>query len=409
MSNVNPKADQPIVDNPIRAALEAAVAGKDPEKEVYGKDTGMFEGNDLEDDYQPIESGTSPLEELEASLDQESDPNSEPESDPKDEVEDSQQLAGQEDQDLLSQVENSEVGDSDSKSDIETITVKGEFSDENPEGRGRTKVKIDYSDREAIKKAYVEAAGMRRAFTKANREAKSHKDTQAKLDSLQGDWDKIEEAWSSDGVKGIVSILSQNNPNAWQEAVDAEIEQRNFIAQMSPEDRYKYDLNLQQEAASKKETELEKKYQDLYNKQLQAEERAQEKKLESQLHPTFDRYRFAGKLGDAVAEAEFDESMWLKVTNRLAQYPEDKELTQAIIDKEFRTVANRMRKHLNVQVEKKLKKAVNNQKAEASKRAQVIASKGLSGSGAKREFVENMKKGDFRAGFMDIIQGKVKL
>ena len=83
------------------------------------------------------------------------------------------------------------------------------------------------------------------------------------------------------------------------------------------------------------------------------------KVLESTVHPSFDRYRFADKLGDANTEAMFDEMLWNSALKRLEPYEEKGiPLTSDLVEKEFKAVSVALRKQINVQAEKKAAKAV---------------------------------------------------
>ncbi len=145
----------------------------------------------------------------------------------------------------------------------------------------------------------------------------------------------------------------------------------------------------------KRELASERQQREAFQNQIaQEKEQAEIRSLESKLQPAFDRYRFAGKLGDEATENLYDESIWIKVRGRLSEYPDEVELTQAIIDKEFRTVYNAFKKHIKVQTEKQLKKTVENKKAQTAKRARVAAKKGLSGQSTQKKILESLKGGN---------------
>ncbi len=287
--------------------------------------------------------------------------------------------------------ETSELSIPDSKSkdselsDIEELLVKG------VEGR-KQKLKIDYSDRKAIKQAFVKAAGMRKFQAERDATLKTHQTLQKEHDGLKSDFQKIEKAFEEHGAKGIVELLG--GEEAWKQAVDDELSHRDYVNNLSADEKYQLEMKKRDEQYQK-QLEAEKSKREEFQKQIEEKEaQASLKELESKLHPAFDRYRFAGKLGDTSTENLYDEAIWTKVKQRLGEYPETLELSQAAIDKEFRTVANMFRKHIKAQTEKQVKKTVEKKKTETAQRAQVAAKKGLSGSTQQRKILESLRDGN---------------
>jgi hypothetical protein len=281
---------------------------------------------------------------------------------------------------------NSEAKMNDSSiQDIEEILVKG------PEGR-KQKLKVDYSDRKAIKQAFMKAAGMRKFQAERDAALKTHQELSKEHDGLKQDFGKIEKAFEEHGPKGIVELIG--GEDAWQKAVDDELAHRDYVSNLSADEKYQLELKKRDEQYQKQLT-VEKTKREEFQKQIEEREaQAELQKLESKLHPAFDRYRFAGKLGDTATENLYDEAIWSKVKERLAEYPDTLELNQAAIDKEFRTVASMFRKHIKTQTEKQVKKTVEKKKTETAQRAQVAAKKGLSGSTQQKRMLDSLRKGD---------------
>ncbi len=286
----------------------------------------------------------------------------------------------------------------DSEKDIEEFFVKG------PNGR-KQKVKIDYSDRKAIKKAHQLAAGMRKFQVERDAKNKLIKPLEdafnqqiteeviTEIVSLKKDFDRLESVFSEKGAKGLVTLLGGGD-EAWQKAVEEELEHREYVNNLTAEEKYQLEMKKVREEADTK-LAAEKKQREQFQQQVESErEHAELRALESKLHPAFERYRFAGKLGDTETENLYDEAIWEKVKKRLAEYDDNIELNQAVIDKHFREVSNKFRKHIKTQAEKKFKKTVENKKAETAQRAQVAAKKGLSGSTQQRKILESLKQGN---------------
>lgn len=269
--------------------------------------------------------------------------------------------------------------------DIETVFLKG------AEGR-KQKLEINYSDRKAIKQAFVKAAGMRKFQAERDKALTSYKELEESHKGLKDDFDKIEKAFEANGPKGIVELLGGSE--AWEKAVNDELEHREYVNNLSAEEKFKLEMQKRDEAYQSQLT-AERMQREAFQKQVQEEKEAAElQKLEAKLHPAFDRYRFAGKLGDPATENLYDEAIWGKVKQRLGEYDDSIELSQAVIDKEFRTVSNMFKKHIKQQAEKQVQKTVENKKVETAQRAQVAAKKGLSGSTTQRKILESLTSGN---------------
>lgn len=314
----------------------------------------------------------------------------------------------------LSDLDDSEESDSESllnkldseakpetTSDIEFIKVTDET------GRKR-KVKIDYTDRKSIANAFKQAAGMRKFQAERDKVKTEFADIQGKYQELNDVYGKLNSAWEEGGVKAVVNLLG-GSEDAWEKAVAEDAAHKAYLENLTPNEKIKLEME-ERERKYQSQLEAERKQRELFESKIaEKEEQAALQSLESKLYPAFDRYRFAGKLGDEVIEHQFDEAIWDKVSRRLAEYPDDVELTQAIVDKEFRTVANNFRKMVNIQTEKKVQKTIENKKVDASQRAQVAAKKGLKTTGSAQQFVSDIKGGNLASAFNALMNGKVKL
>lgn len=376
----------PVVDDPIKVAMDAIIAGKDPAAEVYGSNVKGFERGPSDNDESESEERPNPLDTIEETGTDESDDTPTASSFPKAE------------RTSLDNVKESSK--TSNNKNIEELFVKG------PEGK-RQAIKIDYSNKEDIKQAYLKAAGMQKFRHERDVVQKNFQKVETEYKSIKADIDKLEDIFKNQGAKGVV--LALGGENKLKELVDAEIRHREYLGSLTPNEKYQLEAKQHQELADKRTKEVQDKYERMLSDLQAKEEQATTRSLESRLHPSFDRYRFAGRLGDEVAEHRLDKTIWSEVTERLAQYPDDVELTQGIIDREFRTVAQELQKVINVQAEKKVVKTVDKKKAEATRAAQITARKGLSTSGDKERFVDSIKSGDILSALGLMNNGKVKL
>lgn len=368
----------------IRELLKQTVEGKDPEQVAYGTSGRIDDSAAREFDE---ETSDSPLESLENDVAEELSKDSQSEREPS----------------LLDSL------DSDSElpaksADIETVRLKIR----DPKTGRPQKLEIDYTDREKIKQAFVKAAGMRKFQQERDTIKKDLTSIQSKYDELNEVYSALDKAFQESGVKGVVALLGKGE-DAWQKAVDEELTHRNYLKGLTPSEKYRMEMEKKQEQYEKQIAMERQKREEFEKKISEREEQASLNDLKSKINPSFDRYRFQGKLGDPIVEEQLDEAIWTKVMSRLEEYPDTIELSQAIIDKEFRTVASNFRKVINEQSEKKVQKTIERKKADATQRAQVTAKKGLSSNSDKRKFVEDMKSGNIKDAFSAMFTGKVKL
>jgi molybdopterin converting factor small subunit len=120
-------------------------------------------------------------------------------------------------------------------------------------------------------------------------------------------------------------------------------------------------------------------------------EEAELKSLESKIHPAFNQYRFAGKLGDADAEHHLDEMLWTKALSNLEQYDE---VTHEAIVKEFSAVAKTLDKVINKKVESKTKEVSKERKRNAKTTAQMQQVRGYVDSDLKKEAATKIRSGN---------------
>lgn len=284
--------------------------------------------------------------------------------------------------------------------DIEEIT----FTDH----KGRRSVKVDFSDRDKVKKLASLAYGSRKFQVERDQVkqelAKQVEDTA----KLKADMDKFETVYAKQGLKGLITMLE--GPEGLDKFVkDYKSEQEKW-EDMTPAERNAENRAREAQASAEKDRaskeDYEKRLAELDKRQTEADNKA----FESKLHPAFDRYRFAGKLGDAIAEHRLDQAVWSQAMDALQPY-EDKgvEITQAMIDKEFRKASQELSSIVNKQVDKKTKVAVQKAKTNAQSKAQATVSKGMKTSSSSEQFKKDIGSGNIRDALRSVMSGAVKL
>lgn len=256
----------------------------------------------------------------------------------------------------------------------EVITVTDET------GRKR-KVEIDYSNREQIKKMAAAAAGMRKFQAERDREITSRKELEAKLKERESDWGRLEEAFSK-GHEHLIDTLS-GRQGAWQELVNKEIERREFLKNATPDELQAMRAQEQADLTRKELDKIRKENEEFKAKVQQEREEAELRSMESRVHPVFEKYRFADRLGNAQDEHLFDEMLWNSSLKRLEQYEErGMDISPELVEREFKAVATALRNRIGAQAQKKASQVVAQKKQEATENVQ---SKVKSSSGSSSD------------------------
>lgn len=264
--------------------------------------------------------------------------------------------------------------------------------------KGRRKIKVDFSDQEKLKKYVRMAHGARKWQAERDSARSELSDVSSKLSELQSNWDAIEKAYQTDGVRGLVELL--DGGDAYQQYEQSLLERHELRKNATPAELEALEAR---EAAERRDRELERirLENEKFREQMAKEkETAELKALESRIHPAFDRFRFKGKLGDANDEHMFDQMLWNAAMRNLEPYEEKGiTITQELAEKEFARVANTLRKRINANVDKKVTKAVEKKKEEATATAQKSVMRGVRDNSETAEASKMLQSGDI-AGFM---------
>lgn len=268
----------------------------------------------------------------------------------------------------------------------ETIVVTDE--------KGKRKVEIDYSDRAAIRKAFELMHGARKWQAERDRAASDSKALREEHTKLKEVWDGFEGAFKENGIEGIID-LAQGKPGAHKEWLQKQYERQKFLDTASPKEiaqlQQQERLAQLEQKLAKSEEEGKKREERVTQEREQAELRA----VESTVHPVFEKYRFADKLGDADDEAMFDDMLWNSTMKRLKPYEDDGHpITRELVDREFRAVSTSLRKRIGSQAEKKAAQVVEQKKQEATENAQASTMSAYKKGGVSQEASDLIRKGD---------------
>ncbi len=286
--------------------------------------------------------------------------------------------------------ESSEEGQTEESQSQEAAPAVEELVITGPNGQ-KQKIQVDWNDKEKLKKYIHAAAGMRKFQAERDNALKELKAFKEQSTDVEQSWNAVKGAFEQEGLKGIINLFT-NRPDGYDLFLKQELYKQQRKAEASPEELKQIELEEKLEREQKAREQLEKKVQQTLEQSTKEKEAATVAELQSRINPVFDRYRFAGRLGDEAAEQVLDTALWNQTKERLAQYPDDMEVTPQLIDKEFRAVASTLRKVIQKQAEKKTEQVIQTKKTQAATKAAAMATKGYQPGNQKdsiRKSVEN--------------------
>jgi hypothetical protein len=292
-----------------------------------------------------------------------------------------------------------------SKSDIEEITIT--------DSKGKRTLKVDFSDRDKLKKMVQLAAGARKWQQERDLERAERAKEREEAKKLTEDMGKFEKAYGQggyEGVKNLVELLEGSG--SFDKFLEQATAERDRWDSMTESERREVEFERKQQSEQSRLKELESKYESKLAELTSRQEQAEVKSLESKLHPAFDRYRFAGKLNDPVAEQRLDRALWSQAMESLEAIPENVEITQAMIEKEFRKAAADFSSAVNKQVNQKVQKVIRTTKEDATRKAQATVNKSMKSSGAADQFRKDISQsgsGGLASALRAMVEGRVKL
>lgn len=261
--------------------------------------------------------------------------------------------------------------------------AKEEFFVTGPDGR-KVKVTADYSDRAAIRKAYEQAAGMRKFQAERDAEKAARAKIESEYTPLKDTWSKFEQAWQLGGIEGVVDLIAGQ-----QGSYKREMER---YANATPDERIQMERQLAEEkvrrAEAQRQTEIDRKMKEVDERLAKADE----KETRALVTPSFHKYRFAGQLGDPVAEQSLDKAIWGEALERLDAY--EGEVNQEVVDQIFSEVSSALRRATKVQAERTIRSAVAKKKEEASTQVAAAAMKGMTHTSQSQSLEKRLWNGD---------------
>lgn len=259
--------------------------------------------------------------------------------------------------------------------------------------KGKRKVEVDMSNKEEVRKYVQMAHGARKWQAERDQALQGRKQVESKLAEREKDWAALEAAFAQ-GPEHLFDVLSGKR-GAFQEHTQKQLQRAEFLRTASPEEveNLKSRESIERQA---KELDQIRKENEKFKKEISQErETAELRSIESRVNPVFDKYRFSERLGNAEDEHMFDEMLWNSALKRLEPYEEKGlDLTPELIEREFRTVAQAIRRRIGEQAEKKVGRVVEQKKREATENVQSRVMSGYKTGGSAKEAREMIQSGN---------------
>lgn len=275
-----------------------------------------------------------------------------------DEVESDEELEGSEPDEATDEVEV----DEDDSSEEETQTSEPDIEYIKANGK---KVKIDFNDRENIKRVYSLAAGARQ--WQAERD--SLKETNATISKDYGDLKETMdylESIKDDHGELFEAVSGMNLNDKFREWA----EEQNMIGGMTESEKSMYLSNQDHQKriseVERREKQLKAKLEDVGKR----DEEAKQAKQESIANPIFFKYNFDGELGNDQLESRMNKALWSEAREELSAFDN---VTPDMVEEAFNRISNQIRGGFKTSAKQAVSKAVKTKRKAVKAKAQKMA------------------------------------
>jgi len=274
--------------------------------------------------------------------------------------------------------------------------------------KGKRKVKVDLNNKEQLTKTLAMAYGFRKMQAERDNVSTRLKEIEPQYTELKKSWDTLENAYQNGGVEGLVDLLG-GKKGYYSEWKRQELEKELRYQNGSESEKREMELRDKLERLEKESSLREKRATEEAKKAQTEREEAQLRNLESQITPAFNKYRFAGTLGDSAKEQAVDQAIWDQALKNLETLPDNVDLTPALIEREFKQVATTFRAIIGKQAQVQAKKVIENKKQAAQTQVAAAATRSLKPSSIEQSMQQNIRKGGIGGltnALMDVLRTK---
>lgn len=274
--------------------------------------------------------------------------------------------------------------------------------------KGRRKVKVDLNNKEQLARVLPQAYGFRKMQAERDVSRQKLEAAEPRLKELESNWQTLEKTYQEGGVEGIIDLLGGKKGH-FSEWKKAEFAKETKYASASEIERQKMELE-DRLARMERQGELREKNAKAEAERARGErEEAQLRSLESQITPAFNKHRFAGQLGDTSKEQVIDQAIWDQALKNLEALPETTDLTPALIEKEFRSIATTFKSVIGKQADAKVKQVIQGKKTAAQTQVAAAVTRSIRPSQIEQSMQSNIRKGGISgltAGLLDVLRSR---
>jgi len=276
---------------------------------------------------------------------------------------------------------------------------------------GRKRIKIDWNNRDAIKKAISMAAGARKWQNERDQLRKSLEEREAEYKDVSTAWNAIEQAYSTQGIEGLVDLLA-NKQGAYTDWVHKQVEKELLKRDATPDELEKIQLRERLDRIERERTIESKRLKEREEAVTKEREQAEQAALQSVVNPSFDRVRFAGTLGNEQLEDRLDRTIWsesIDILSNLEEQQGKQAITPAVTRRVFQEVADSLKQGLNMKAKEEAASAAEARKAQAATR---VAAKAQTVQGSRQTEAESFNKhiaeNNWAAALSSMLTGRIK-
>lgn len=291
--------------------------------------------------------------------------------------------------------------------DVEYLEVTGE--------NGKTKVKVDWSDRESIKRAISLSVGARKWQAERDQLKSKYESVAKEAGEYKESWAQVEQAFKRDGVAGLVDLF-EGRQGAYDEWRQREVDKELMRRDASPAELERLEMMERIEKLQRESSRTKQEAEAREAAAKAAEEAAVRERLEASINPAFDKVRFAGTLGDEALETRLDKGIWSDAMDQLAEIEEQygpQAVTPALAARIFKESAESVRKAISLQSKKEAAKATEQRRVEAQTKVQAATTSAARTQTSRQadvaQFKQNLDTGNWADAFKAALTGRVKL
>lgn len=241
------------------------------------------------------------------------------------------------------------------------------------DGTGKRTIKVDFNDREQLIRYVQQAHGAMKMYRRAKDASSRAEQAESKLSTYEEKakrWDELEELFASEGEEAVIERILQK-------PIDALVEERlqtlRWLSdpKTTPEQKAEYYRQQAEKKAERAIARAKRKEEEIEARRAAAEQQAEIVRLQSMVNPIFEKYRFAGKLGNEAREHRMDTLLWNEMQRELDELRKSgvQSITPAIVAEVLRDLRDTFGGTIQEQAAKQVKKTADVRKAKAQRAA----------------------------------------